>query len=249
MHSLKSGASLESFFVYKPLRLPKKKKSERPIVSKRHKLLYYSVPKAACTTVKTFLYELDKTDKQDDAQFSHQIRLDSIAFDEVGEEEYKDYFSFAFVRNPWDRVVSCYFNKVKEPAKTRICNQYMLNGEYREFLRSYGHCGFRYMGFDDFVYFISQVPDRSSDIHFRSQHTFINQKHLKFLGRMERFNEDFMHVIKKVSPRYNHKELLKKKLMSSCHKHYSEYYNRETKALVEERYKEDIQRFSYEFAN
>lgn len=247
MFSLKPGKSQENFFIYKPLRLPKKRERENPIVSRKHKLLYYSVPKAACTTVKAFLYGLNRAKDQDNKKFSHQNFLDSIEFHQVEEEEYEDYLSFAFVRNPWERIVSCYFNKVREPAEGRVCNKFMLNGEYREFIRSYGHCGFRYMSFDDFVYFVSQIPDKASDVHFRSQHTFINRKHLKFLGRIERFDKDFALLIKRAGLRCGNGKPLRKKLMSSRHRHYSHYYNEETKALVEERYSGDISGFSYEF--
>ena len=125
----------------------------------------------------------------------------------------------------------------------------MIHGEYREFIRGYGHCGFRYMTFTDSVRFVSQVPDWASDIHFRSQHTFINPINLKFLGRLENFNEDFSHVAAHLEPRHKIKSLLKKKMMSSRHRHYTFYYNEETKPLIEERYREDVRMFSYKFGD
>ena len=103
------------------------------------------------------------------------------------------------------------------------------------------------MTFTDFVRFVSQVPDWASDIHFRSQHTFINPINLKFLGRLENFNEDFLQVAAHFKPHHEIKSLLKRKMMSSRHRHYTFYYSEETKVLIEERYREDIRMFSYKF--
>ena len=140
----------------RPLRLKVVSNSGKPIISRKCKCLYYSIPKAACTTVKKFLFELENPQNRGKkSQSPHAVVFDKIDFDNAAQKKYQDYFSFAFVRNPWDRLVTCYFNKVRGPAQTRTCNQVIVNGEYRDFIRSYGYCGFRYMTFTDFVRFVS----------------------------------------------------------------------------------------------
>ena len=238
----------DTFFDCCPLRLqPLPSIHPAPFASRKYKYLYYSIPKNGCTTVKAFIYE--QTHGKQKNLGLHAVRYERIKFQDIEKQEYRDYFSFAFTRNPWDRIVSCYFSKIKNPALERVCAQGMVNGESCFFIRRYGHCGFRYMTFDDFVQFVSRVPDWASDHHFLSQHCFINQKHLKFTARFENFHKDFSSIVKHIDQRYNIENLLKKKLMSSRHHHYTTYYTNKTRRLIEERYKKDIEMFSYKFGD
>lgn len=66
------------------------------MVFEKYKAIYFPIPKVACSSIKVFLTDF--------AEFS----LDDL-------DKFKNYFKFAFVRNPWDRLVSCYINKVAEP--------------------------------------------------------------------------------------------------------------------------------------
>ena len=143
------------------------------------------------------------------------------------------YFSFTFVRNPWSRVVSDYSNlRVICEYKTLLTDttikDYLLcvNG-YQE---------------------INHLNNRTGrGDHFRSQFEYIHdgtgKVMIDFIGRFENFQQDFNTVCDKIGipqqplPHRN----------KSKHKHYTEYYDDETRQLVAEKYSKDIEYFGYKF--
>jgi len=150
-------------------------------------------------------------------------------------------FKFAFVRNPYSRLVSCYENKIK---KTPLNNLEFKEGVRRHFL-SYGIT--KNTTFKDFVKIVSHIPDKVSDTHFRSQYTLITDEEGRlipdFIGKFENLNQDYKKVCEIMGienpPKLSHINKTKKK------KNYKEYYDKETKKLVQERYKKDFEMFKY----
>ena len=134
------------------------------------------------------------------------------------------YFKFGFVRNPYDRILSEF-----KYAK-RI---------YSKFKK-------------DFKYFVKRPwgnSRRHSTIkqHIRPQYEFLYDADGKcmvdFIGKFENLQQDFNIVCEKIGipqQQLPHKN-------ASKHKHYTEYYDEETKQIVAEKYAKDIEYFGYEF--
>jgi Sulfotransferase family len=138
--------------------------------------------------------------------------------------KYKKYFKFAFVRNPWDRVVSCYCNKV-------------ITKKHPTFKGCYGQ------SFEYFVDFLDRQDLSKGDVHIRLQTKLFPVDEVDFIGRFENFSKDLNYVLKTIGIDEN-KIPNKNK---SSHKHYSKYYNERTKAIIERKYKADIEAFGYRF--
>jgi hypothetical protein len=95
-------------------------------------------------------------------------------------------FSFAFVRDPYARLVSCYRHKIVRPreAGRRISPVFAVYG--RRFSLD--------MGFPEFVAAVASIPDGRAEKHFRSQtHSLYldGEPVVDFVGRLERFERDW----------------------------------------------------------
>lgn len=94
-----------------------------------------------------------------------------------------DLFVFAFVRDPFDRLASCYVNKIVAP---------------QTFPPLFAELGFRKaMPFAEFVERIAATPDTVADDHFRSQASMLTLKGRivpSFVGRFETIGPDWAHV-------------------------------------------------------
>jgi len=143
----------------------------------------------------------------------------------------KSAFKFSFVRNPFDRLVSCYKNK-------------LLDEDYPPIQNYYGPLFYKGMSFEKFIKNVCFLPDLLSDRHFRSQYSYLYFKGelvVDFLGKFESLNEDF-NAIKK---RYDLGDLPHIN-SSKDKKKYQDYYTPELVTLVYKRYKNDIEKFNYQ---
>jgi hypothetical protein len=171
-------------------------------------------------------------------RLAHLTALEYVELDYLSQAEFDNAFSFAFVRNPWDRLVSEYL--------------------YRQYSCS----------FNDFLFkFFPQEKDddyvKGRDLyrHVIPQVDFLCDKEGKilvdFVGKFENVVEDFAKVSIKITgkslslPHRNKSSQDKLKKLVSFSKvkksHYSEYYDVQSKAFVADKYRQDIELFNYEF--
>lgn len=139
---------------------------------------------------------------------------------------HKQYISFAFVRNPYDRILSAW--------KYFTTNDYAIG-----LLKDHGIHFHKNTTFDEFL---DISINRHSDHHWQPQSHYVPQG-VDFIGRLENFQQDYNQLCELIAiPKT---QLLHEKQIKR--KHYSEYYNKETKKIVTEVYAEDISRFGYIF--
>ena len=139
----------------------------------------------------------------------------------------KKYFKFAFVRNPWDRCVSLYFYLFKNEKEPKMSFDFFLR------LFGSGH-----------PVFSSHFCEKGVwDVHYKTQYSYIEGASMDFIGRFENLQEDFNITCDRIGiPRQRLPQKNKSK-----HKHYTEYYNDETRQIVAEKYAKDIETFGYEY--
>jgi chondroitin 4-sulfotransferase 11 len=149
--------------------------------------------------------------------------------DEYDIENVDEYFKFCFVRNPWDRFVSTYsyFKKGGRGRPGDIKDSEVVNS---------------YENFNDFVNNIQELKESFNDRHFYNQSYWLDDS-LDFIGRFESLQEDFNTVCDMID--IPHTQLPHKN--KSKHKHYTEYYDEESKQIVADIYANDIECFDYKF--
>lgn len=84
------------------------------MISHSHKFLFIQIPKTATSSIHGSLARYMKYDYSKIGR--HSKYSEAARF----YPESKNYFKFAFVRNPWDRLLSFYFFKKTDRAKIKI---------------------------------------------------------------------------------------------------------------------------------
>ena len=236
------------------------------IISDEFRFVYFIVPKVACSSIKTALlalFDVDTTEhefiREDDApdvdvhrlfgKSGYQINKNQLTR-RTDRGEYKGHFKFAFVRNPWDRLVSCYSDKVMDVKETEVGEPPFRNVPSEKGSRLY-----KGMPFAEFVETVYEIPDEESNMHFVSQHVVVcgpgsdRRIMADFVGCFENLAADFAVVAEKIGGAQRLQ--LPHKLRSTSRKSrpYTEFYDDRLRDLVHERYREDIEIFNYSFGD
>lgn len=206
--------------------------------------VYVEIPKVACSSIKVAIARMLNINLVQGNP--HQTEFPSVDY-QLSEHGplYPGLFSFAFVRNPWDRLVSCYRDKILLE----------VNGFTHSTIRpGIADClahfkgFFPGMSFEQFVDVVASIPDEEADGHFRSQYTFVadraNRIAVDFVGRYERLSEDLNRVRDlQELPEFELPRL--QAALSSVN--YREFYSNRSRETVAERFKTDIALFEFDF--
>lgn len=206
------------------------------------KLVYLSVPKAACTAIKLALAKVRgiEFDAGDDVEYV--VHFHPKWHREGGRlrPAQDGYYRFAFVRNPFDRLVSCYRGKIVFQASPRT--RVPLYHDYYFSLPVN-------VGFADFAERVCKIPDALADSHFKSQASMLyagDELLVDYLGRFEQFDRDW----RPLAERFQLDPLLEQRNVSKhkpgCHSDYRRYYSAPLVQMVYERYRRDVHAFGYE---
>ena len=142
-------------------------------------------------------------------------------------------FSFALVRNPWDRVVSSYHYLRAggiNPGDRADATRYVV----------------QYKNFRTFVLEAFEDSEILKQIHFRPQYEWLSDEDVLIVdqvGKFEKLQLGFSRWFKSLGlPDYRLPHVNK-----SAHKPYKDYYSEDTIAAIRKVYAKDIELFSYRF--
>ena len=164
--------------------------------SKKHKFVYVETPKVACSTIKRVLQliEVDgdatRLSKQvHNRQASPLATPMNIGIDPDELFTGDAYFRFAFVRNPYSRILSAYLDKI-------VTNEWERSWR----LPTLGFKKDDQVTLLQFLEVIREVPNIHKDIHWAPQ-AYILQRHkvkYNYIGRFEYFPAGLKCVVSKI---------------------------------------------------
>ncbi len=181
--------------------------------------IFIHIPKSAGQSMKRVLVPFDK---------QSGIRRTISAREHVkviGATKFESLFSFAFVRNPWDRQVSFYKFILKTPS----------HHLYRRVTRAH-------LSFGDYI---KQVLPLYSMVN-ESQKGYVYSKDGKllvdFIGYFENLKEGWKRVCERIGV-----DIILPRVNTTQHQHYRQYYSNETIQIVKCLFEQDIMTFGYAF--
>jgi hypothetical protein len=194
------------------------------IISDSHNFVYVATTKTGSTSIEKKLdsykskHEITHLNDSYNKHCPLKIIYNKFSF-------IKNYFKFAIVRNPFDWVASWYFfrKSVSNSNNTKDIS-------FKEWLVNKNSSAYNIKGIG---LTLSQYDIISCDANIK----------IDFIGKYENLQDDFDIICDKIG--IERKKLPRKN--KSKHKHYTEYYDDETRQIVTKKYAKDIEYFGYEF--
>lgn len=160
------------------------------ILSRRHRFVLICNPKVASRSLMTALLRMDP-----EAELVHGQSLDALY---AARPEARDWFSFAFVRHPFDRTLSFWWEMQfhrYHPDKLHDFLLVAVREKKRRWLSRFHGAG-SIAGFDDFCLWLNTPwgSDAFADRHFLSQRAQLccaDGRRPDFIGRFETLDADF----------------------------------------------------------
>lgn len=187
------------------------------------KSLFIHIPKSAGRSIVRGLYDVQSVE-----------HAPADWYQELDAEKYASYFKFTVVRNPWDRAVSAYTYLKKGGSPSSKDDQL-----WSDFINQFND-------FDDFVCQWITVDNIMRNALFTPQSTFITDRYgqisMDYIGRFENLEQDFKNVAEKINPSAALPHINQSRQLS-----YQDYYTDNSKRIIAEAYRQDIENFGYTF--
>jgi LPS sulfotransferase NodH len=189
-------------------------------INHKCKCIYIHIPKVAGISIEESLFG---------EKVGHKKAIDYL---DDNKKLFEEYYSFSFVRNPYDRLVSAYIF-LRDGGRNDLDKQW-ADENLSEF-----------NSFKDFVISLDKLIMKR--FHFYPQYLFLCDKDdrviVDYVGKYENLHEDFKHVCNVLGRdcELPHKNRTLKKSFD-----YREYYDYEMKEIVYKCYKKDFDLFGYE---
>jgi len=208
-------------------------------ISYKKQFIYIHIPKCGGSSITAALQTCDKRlglvgrlhfwhrfIYKTNEKWLHHLRSEEL--EKVHMREWKSFFKFAFVRNPWDRMVSLYVYQRKRMSECRVAR------------RMYPEIAERFRDGPSFDEWLRRSTDVKPQIQFLRDSAGLLK--MDFVGRFERLTQDFDFVcarlgIKAVLPHKN----------ETKHEPFQSYYSKEGRDLVALSFNADIEAFGYSF--
>lgn len=212
------------------------------LLSTERNFIFIHIPKTGGSSINHLLFPYRNFDYYTDSHLTVENYRNWIDMD-----LFNGLYKFSFVRNPWDLQVSTWRYSVKNHGLTISFKDYIKWKfiedtnlmDYRKFANSSEHDQNNELIRSAF--YVNRVPQ----IYFLiSEKGYIM---MDYIGNLENIEEDMSNICSTLEIDYQH--VPKINVSNYENKPYQEYYDEETKIIVDNWFKLDIEIFKYEFEN
>ncbi len=228
-------------------RLGKRQLNKLVHISLKNKYIYLSVPKAANSTIKGILQEVELTGSYLKAPRRLHNRATSplIAPYQLPVDNFTsiinsgEFYKFTLVRNPFSRLLSCYLDRVKAKNSTvrkEILEKLNKDNNYQ-------------IQFEEFINVILDIDPQQMNIHYRPQTLLTCFDLINFdeILKFEEFPENFSALLSKVCGdgiQFDLEKNLSPKRTNATDK-VNQYFDRHLKRKIAQKYQQDFTTFGY----
>ena len=220
----------------------------------QHRLIYVSVPKCASTTIKSALSALELGVVPPPSKV-HTRRYSGLhSPTQVGLSTFRRLVNsagtlrFAFVRNPYARLVSAWADKFQNKPLVPGDSFVELYLRHRPCIDPALPQGADHtLSFAQFVAFAVGSANHRINAHWQAQDDLLNMPGMKldFVGKVETFDKDFTRVLDHVGADHRLRQAIHVFYNASAHGPWPDYYTDALAANVYRAYERDFDRFGY----
>jgi chondroitin 4-sulfotransferase 11 len=196
------------------------------IVSQRAQCIFVHIQKTGGSSIEKLLRAHDSaigSHLHNGRRHLSALEMEAI----IAPDIWNSYFKFAFVRNPWDRLVSWY----------HMCTQAVHHNNFSRYIKDNA---------PTFADFLTRTTTGIAAKTTWNQLDYVTDERgqvmIDFIGRYETLHEDLSVVTRRLALPFDVPHENK-----SRHRNYREYYTDETAGIVARRFEKDIRHFGYEF--
>jgi hypothetical protein len=207
------------------------------LISHKHKFVFISIPKTGSTSVRNSLSQYGDVFSSSDTKsplYLHIKAKDLKKYFIENKWNWNEYYKFAFVRNPWDSIISQYYYKLnfinREKLDLPYNKNFMINCKLlkRKCKNFHEAVQLNLLTFENQVSWT--IDDEGKNL-------------INFIGRFENINQDFETICQQIGL----PETKLKHQNKTEHLNYCEYYDEKSIEIVRKNLKEDIEAFNYAF--